>query len=127
MQVEFSHSQIAMPQPKAYAFSMSLKLNIREIREAQGRTIAEVAGKIGTSVPHLSGIERGVKNLNNHILERLSSALGVPPEALISSEDISPLVHLLSIVGRLDDRDLARVTDLARALRDASEAAPHNQ
>lgn len=69
---------------------MSLKLHIRDIRQAQGLTLATVAGRVGISIPHLSQIERGDKNLNNHLMERISAALGVQPHDLVSGSDDTP-------------------------------------
>lgn len=86
----FSYSRIAVSARPDYIFSMPLKLHIREIRKAQGHTLAVVAGRAGISVPHLSEIERGDKNLNNHLMERISAALGVRPEELVSGEHDTP-------------------------------------
>lgn len=69
---------------------MSLKLHIRDIRQAQGLTLETVAGRVGISIPHLSQIERGDKNLNNHLMERISAALGVQPDDLVSGGQREP-------------------------------------
>ncbi len=86
----FSYTLIEGRCPRVHAFSMSLKLHIREIRTAQKLTLATVAGRAGISIPHLSEVERGEKNLNNHLLERISAALGVQPDDLVSGQDDTP-------------------------------------
>lgn len=62
---------------------MSLNLKIRELRKAKGLTIAQLAEKVGVSTPHMSEVERGVKNLNNHLIERISASLNVGASELI--------------------------------------------
>lgn len=65
---------------------MSLNINIRALRQAKKLTIAQLAGMVGISTAHMSEVERGVKNLNNHLMTRIAAALGVPPEQLISND-----------------------------------------
>lgn len=112
----FSYSHIVSGSPANYAFSMSLNLHIREIRKAKGLTIGELAEMVGVSTPHMSGIERGVKNFNNHLIERISSALGVPPGTLISGDLPEEVVRLNAVLANLDRRDAARVAAFAEAL-----------
>lgn len=101
-----------------YQFRMELKLHIREIRTSKGLTMAWLADKVGVSVPHLSEVERGKKNLNNHIIERIAEALDVWPDDLISSgeagEDWNSLKKHLR---HLDAQDRQRVSDFVQALR----------
>ena len=99
-----------------YTCDMGMPLHIRDIRKERGYTLAELADKIGVSVPHLSGVERGVKNVNNHLLERLSLALRVPPEQLISGVDVSGLRRLSDAMAKLSPEDQERVEAFAEAL-----------
>lgn len=94
---------------------MALNLRIRELREAKGWTLEVLASRIGVSVPHLSGVERGVKNLNNHLIERLSTELDVEPYLLFSAEQ--RIQDVLGILSDLDATDLAKVEGFASALR----------
>jgi len=110
----------------AYAFRMSLNLNIRALRKARGLTIAQLAELVGVSVPHISEVERGKKNLNNHLMTRISAALGVQPEALIASEG-DHLGKILTILGNLQDDDRKRVEDFAAALLQSEQAPRHTQ
>lgn len=103
--------------------NMALTLNIRQMRKDRGLTIQQLADQIGVSAPHLSEIERGKKNLNNHLITRLSTALGVEPAALIAATPIvSAAPHLRSVLERLSREDLARVEAFAEALLRSQEA-----
>lgn len=110
------HSQIVKSDVTDYAFSMSLNINIRRIRESRGLNVSELAEMVGISVPHMSGVERGKKNLNNHLLERIAKALKVTPAALIA-EDIGDAGRLLSVLPALSEADRERVAQFAEALR----------
>jgi transcriptional regulator with XRE-family HTH domain len=93
---------------------MALKLRIREIREARGWSLETLASRIGTSVPHLSQVERGVKNLNNRLIDALARELGVEPfELFAPRQDSSDIDRLMN---RLSADDLARVAAFAAAL-----------
>jgi len=84
---------------------MALNLRIRELREARKWSLETLASKIGTSVPHLSQVERGVKNLNNRLIDALARALDVEPFELFAPRqergNVEALLHSLS------DEDLA--------------------
>ena len=51
---------------------------IRALRKAKGRTLADVAQAAGCSIGHLSQIERGLSDPTLALLTRLARALGVP-------------------------------------------------
>ncbi|MEM1149313.1 MAG: helix-turn-helix transcriptional regulator [Pseudomonadota bacterium] len=71
----------------SYAQRMALELRIREIREGKGMKLAELAEICGFSEAHMSQVERGKKNLNNHLIERISNALEVSPPELFATAD----------------------------------------
>lgn len=102
---------------------MALNLRIRELREGRGWSLETLASKIGTSVPHLSQVERGVKNLNNRLIDALARELAVEPFELFSPRqkrsDIDALLQSLSA------EDLARVEAFAAAL--ASTRKPDSE
>jgi transcriptional regulator with XRE-family HTH domain len=50
---------------------------LREERHRAGRTLADVAGESGISVPYLSEVERGRKEPSSEILRAVSGALGL--------------------------------------------------
>ena len=102
---------------------MALNIRIREIRKARKMTLAQLAGQVSTSIPHMSEVERGLKNLNNHLLERIAAALGVAPSDLISSDVDTDIARLNELVSRLDAADAARVAAFAEALLKSKEEA----
>ncbi len=98
---------------------MQLKIRIRELRNAKSWTLEEMAGKIGISTPHLSEIERGKKNLNNHLIERIASVLQIEHHELFV-DDRSLSDELAEVQAMFDELSLERQTQLlefARFLR----------
>lgn len=128
----FSYTLIDRSAARAHVFSMSLKLHIRDIRKAQGLTLATVAGRVGISTPHLSQIERGDKNLNNHLIERISAALGVQPHDLVSGDDTTPegeaRAKLQRAIQALTSAEaLKKVADYAETVGLAEQATKRTQ
>ena len=50
---------------------------LRRRRQAQGRTLREVAAAAGVSLTYLSEVERGRKEASSEVLEAVCAALGV--------------------------------------------------
>ena len=50
---------------------------LRRERQRSGRTLADVAGTAGVSLPYLSEIERGRKEPSSEVLEAVGGALGL--------------------------------------------------
>lgn len=50
---------------------------LREARTSAGRTLADVAGEAGISVPYLSEVERGRKEPSSEVLGAIHGALGL--------------------------------------------------
>ena len=93
---------------------MALILRIRELRESRGWSLETLAGKVSISAPHLSQVERGIKNLNNRLIAELAEHLCVEPHELFSSAQKRD--DVIAIIDDLTSDDLARVKDFARAL-----------
>lgn len=108
-------------------YSMELNLQIRHFRQQRGYTLAQLADMVNISGPHLSEVERGKKNVNNHLLERLSSALNVKPADLIQGSSLDHADHLAKLVAKLTAEDQQKVDDFARALLLAQEGAGHKE
>lgn len=106
----------------AYQIRMKLNLRIREIRLSKGLTLEQLAGKVGISIPHLSEVERGKKNLNNHLITRLCEALKVTPRDLFHHETDADAAELSLILDDLEAPDRDRVKEFARALHDSKKA-----
>ncbi|GGN30040.1 transcriptional regulator with XRE-family HTH domain [Actinoplanes campanulatus] len=56
---------------------------LRRIRLGQGRTLREVAGAAGVSLPYLSEVERGTKEASSEVLAAICRALGLPMPDLL--------------------------------------------
>ncbi len=95
---------------------MKLTLQIRNIREKRGLTLAQLADMVGVSIPHLSEVERGKKNLNNHLLIRIAEALRVEPYELIQPDERGEVRQLLDLTRQLSDDDKKRIAAFARNL-----------
>jgi transcriptional regulator with XRE-family HTH domain len=50
---------------------------LRDERRRQGRTLADVAGRAGMSVQHLSEVERGRKEASSEMLAAAAGSLGL--------------------------------------------------
>lgn len=50
---------------------------LREERQRQGRTLADVAGRSGVSLPYVSEVERGLKEPSSEVLGAVAGALGL--------------------------------------------------
>lgn len=118
---KFRHLRVDHPARSDHPFRMKLKLHIRERRKAKGLTLAQLSEKAGISVAHLSEVERGVKSLHGHMLEKLANALDAPIDALISAEGSEKASRLIYITSRLQDDDLERLMAFAQALADSAE------
>ncbi len=62
---------------EAYDEDAPIGARVRELRKAQGRTLADVAASVGISVSYLSQIERDVSRLPIAVLKRIADELGV--------------------------------------------------
>lgn len=62
---------------------------IRELREAKGLTITDVAQRAGMERPNLSRLEHGRHQPSVDTLERIAEALEVPVAALLARRDVA--------------------------------------
>lgn len=51
---------------------------LRDERHRQDRTLADVADEAAVSLPYLSEVERGVKEVSSDLLDAIGTALGLP-------------------------------------------------
>ncbi|MGH9464322.1 MAG: helix-turn-helix domain-containing protein, partial [Thermoanaerobaculia bacterium] len=71
-----------------------LGLKLRDRRQGKGLTLADLAARAGLSISYLSEVERGRKYPKPEILQRLSAALALPFDELVSlqvSGELAPL------------------------------------
>ncbi|GAA4902423.1 helix-turn-helix protein [Stackebrandtia albiflava] len=91
------------PAPRARPLlRLTLGEVLRRIRLLQGRTLADVAGAARVSMPYLSEVERGRKEVSSEVLAAICDALGID------------LADLLAEVGRELLVDRSRITAVAR-------------
>lgn len=95
---------------------MPLPIRISEIRKARGLTQQELADIVGASKPHISGVENGKKNLNNHLLEKIADALGVEPYELIVPPEKDALFKLAAELQKLQGEQLDQALERAQRL-----------
>jgi transcriptional regulator with XRE-family HTH domain len=69
---------------------------LRRRRQAQGRTLREVAAAAGVSLTYLSEVERGRKEASSEVLEAICSALD-----LILAELLYEVAESLAAAGRV--------------------------
>lgn len=122
MQEHVCHSRIDRSIAFGYQLRMSLNIHIRELRKAKGYTLAELASLVGISTPHMSEVERGKKNLNNHLMTRIAKALEVSPSELILDDQPDELARIASAMRQLSDEDRQKVEAFAAALLRVQDA-----
>lgn len=65
---------------------------IRAIREAQGRSLRDIAGETGLSPSFLAQIEREERSARQAAVEKIADALGVAPAAITREGHMAALV-----------------------------------
>lgn len=65
---------------------MTIGTTIRKLRKDRHLTLNQLAALIGSDVGNLSRLERGQQGYSAQIVEKIASALGVPPAALFVDE-----------------------------------------
>ncbi len=68
---------------KAMPTSTALPNRIRELRDAKGFTLTELADRVGTSNQQISYLELGSRQLTTRWMERIAPHLGVRPADLL--------------------------------------------
>jgi len=84
---------------------------IRHFRKLRDLTLAELAGKIGTTPQSISRLETGHMTLSTEWLKKLADAFHVHPTDLLDppSRRTMPLLGLVDEDGRLDARAAGRL------------------
>jgi transcriptional regulator with XRE-family HTH domain len=62
---------------------------IRELRNARGWKLVDLANKLDSSAGQISDLENGKRELTIHWMRRIARALGVEPADLLSARDYS--------------------------------------
>lgn len=69
--------------PRRVLLRSALGESLRRLRLEQGRTLAEVALAARISMPYLSEVERGLKEVSSEVLAALCAALGIELSELL--------------------------------------------
>lgn len=72
-----------LPQDPPALLRVLLGARLRRARQAQGRSLRDVAAAAGVSIGHLSQVERGLAEASSEVLAALCRALGVPLHVLL--------------------------------------------
>jgi len=59
---------------------------VRDLRDRAGYSLRGLARELGVSAPHLSRIERGLRQPGNALRKRIELKFGVPLERIASSD-----------------------------------------
>jgi len=100
--------------------SQTLGQQIRRLRQARGWTLADLAGRAGTSAPTIHRYENGWDRFELETLRKISSALRarleirlIPGAGATSAKPVSPASLIRILTPLFWDRDL-RKSDLSR-------------
>ena len=93
--------------------------NIAKYRTVAGLTQAQLAERIGVSIPFLSRMERGQKLMKLQTLCAIAQALNVSYDALLCED--SPSVHIENIKVILTDQPIEYLEGIERIIRICTE------
>jgi XRE family aerobic/anaerobic benzoate catabolism transcriptional regulator len=100
--------------PQEIAYLRTLSDKIREARAQRGMTRNALAADSGVSLRFLAQLESGQGNPSILVLRRIASAMGFPPDDLLS-DDSPPTIDrilLMQQLKRLSDDDIAKARRL---------------
>jgi XRE family transcriptional regulator, aerobic/anaerobic benzoate catabolism transcriptional regulator len=102
----------ADPQDVAYLHTLADK--IRDARAQRGMTRNALAADSGVSLRFLAQLEGGQGNPSILVLRRIASAMGFPPDDLLSNDPAPAIDRILltQMLKRLSDDDIAKVRGL---------------
>lgn len=92
---------------------------IRELREARGLTLSEMARKTGLSLAHLSEVERGLSSASLKTLDKIAEVLEISPAVLLGRDECEPLGERLRRLRRrvgLTQKELAAIVGVSHTL-----------
>lgn len=99
----------------------NMKTRIRELRQARGLTLEQLASMAGCSKSYMSELETGKKNISGRLLSSFAKQLGVSVYELIDSSDLSEdIVAHIAIMRDLSEEDRRAVARHALGLLEQS-------
>jgi XRE family transcriptional regulator, aerobic/anaerobic benzoate catabolism transcriptional regulator len=100
--------------PQDVAYLRTLADKVRDARAQRGMTRNALAADSGVSLRFLAQLEGGQGNPSILVLRRIASAMGFPPDSLLS-DDPPPAIDrilLMQMLKRLPDAEIAKVRGL---------------
>ena len=100
--------------PQDVAYLQILADKIRDARAQRGMTRIALAMDSGVSLRFLAQLESGQGNPSILVLRRIASAMGFPPDDLLSNEPPPAIDRILltQMLKRLSDEDIAKAREL---------------
>lgn len=89
---------------------------LREVRQSQGKSLADIAGQANISVATLSRIETDKQSIDVSLLLQLTSVLGVAAADMLSTDDDGDGSSSAPLVQRIAGLDARKRTELWREL-----------
>lgn len=89
---------------------------LREVRQSQGKSLADIAGQANISVATLSRIETDKQSIDVSLLLQLTSVLGVAAADMLSTPDDGDGSSSAPLVQRIAGLDAGKRTELWREL-----------
>jgi XRE family aerobic/anaerobic benzoate catabolism transcriptional regulator len=100
--------------PQNIDYLRTLAQKIRASRAQRGMTRSALAADSGVSLRFLAQLESGQGNPSILVLRRIASAMGFPPDDLLS-DDVTPSIErilLMQMLKRLSNDDIAKAREL---------------
>jgi XRE family aerobic/anaerobic benzoate catabolism transcriptional regulator len=96
--------------PQDVAYLRTLADKIRDARAQRGMTRNALAADSGVSLRFLAQLESGLGNPSILVLRRIASAMGFPPDDLLSNDPPPAIdrILLMQMLRRLSDEDIAK-------------------
>src|SRR5450631_4893838 len=103
-----SPAKVRRPTPEDEAYLRILADRIRDGRAQRGMTRNALAADSGVSLRFLAQLESGQGNPSILVLRRIASAMGFPPDSLLSVEPPPAIdrVLLMQVLKQLSDDDV---------------------
>ena len=95
---------------------------IRKTRKKSGISLRELSRRVKISAPAMSGIERGLKNPSEPVLQRIASGLSIDFRKLQELDSWTALKDLREMLE--EDRDLCRALTTAVNAMKTGQVAP---
>jgi XRE family aerobic/anaerobic benzoate catabolism transcriptional regulator len=108
------HAKPRRADPQDVAYLRTLAERIRDARAQRGMTRNALAADSGVSLRFLAQLEGGQGNPSILVLRRIASAMGFPPDDLLSDDPPAAIdrIMLVQMMKRLSDDDLVKVRQL---------------